>query len=1016
MLRFCSRGNRLTLIGARVLCQSLWRGAARARCMVVCIVAISAAAPTAASAQSALPESDVGVPVLSGTVAVIPFTNISGSASDNWISVGIAETVMADLERVSALSVMGRGAVLEAARGQDIGLTGSEGRVLGLGRELGAAWIVWGGYQRLGDRLRITARLVDVRTGAVIGAVTVDGGVDEIFALQDRIVPGLTGDLDPDAFDSRAASRHPAATSPEVATAGRPATGAPAEGVGSEDFVAPPVAEGDLVERLTPTEVTGGLTVGGPGDETSEPRLGGVRPGAGVGAATSAGILTGRPTVTATRTSNPPNIDGRLDDVVWQNATRITDFVQLRPLDGAPSSEATEIYVAYDSGHLYFGMYAHYSDPALIRANRSDRDQTAQDDIITFYFDPFIDQQRAYIFTVNGYGVQRDELMNSRQQRGGGQGPRRGGGGGFGGSGLGGLLPRGDSSWDALWESSGTLVDDGWTVEVAIPFKSLRYPQRQQGEDHLWGFQIGRSIRGKDERTVWAPNSRDDAGFLTQMGVLQGLTNLSTSRNIEILPTVTAIQVGNLDTTTGAFSGEEAAEGGVNFKYGLTSNLTLDFTYNPDFSQIESDRPQIEVNQRFPLFFPELRPFFLEGQEIFRTTGPINLLHTRTIVDPRYGGKITGKVGRMTLGALFANDEAPGKRDDPTDPAFGKTAQFSIGRVRYDLYPESYIGAIMTDRKFLDGYSRVGGIDGRFRVGPTSSVGFMFASAHHRDEEGNVRSGPTTHLSFERFGRNLSYSAFGNTVHPDFETDTGFVRRVDTRTVQGNLAYRWWPAHWILNWGPRASYGRIYDFEGILQDEETSLGVTAAFANAVYFNAAANRDMERFGGVDFFKTRVSLGGRLESSRRFTLRGFVSLGDAIRISDTPFLGDSVEGRFTLILRPFTRLNAEIAMNTSRLRDPRVDQEVFDVKIFRSLTTYQFTNRLLLRNIMEYNTFDKTLAANVLVTYRVNAGTVFYVGYDDHYEQGDRIDALLFPTTEFRRTNRAFFTKFQILFRY
>ena len=220
MLRFCLRGNRLTLIGARVLCQSLWRGAARARCMVVCIVAISAAAPTAASAQSALPESDVGVPVLSGTVAVIPFTNISGSASDNWISVGIAETVMADLERVSALSVMGRGAVLEAARGQDIGLTGSEGRVLGLGRELGAAWIVWGGYQRLGDRLRITARLVDVRTGAVIGAVTVDGGVDEIFALQDRIVPGLTGDLDPDAFDSRAASRHPAATSPEVATAG----------------------------------------------------------------------------------------------------------------------------------------------------------------------------------------------------------------------------------------------------------------------------------------------------------------------------------------------------------------------------------------------------------------------------------------------------------------------------------------------------------------------------------------------------------------------------------------------------------------------------------------------------------------------------------------------------------------------------------------------------------------------------------------------------------------------------
>ena len=185
------------------------------------------------------PESDVGVPVLSGTVAVIPFTNISGSESDNWISAGIAETVMADLERVSSFSVMGREAVLEAARTQDTGLTSSEGSALGLGRALGAAWIVGGGYQRLGDRLRITARLVDVRTGAVIGAVKVDGGIDEIFALQDRIVPGLTGDLDPDAFDSRAASRNPAATSTEVATAGRPATRAPVEGNDSEGFTGP---------------------------------------------------------------------------------------------------------------------------------------------------------------------------------------------------------------------------------------------------------------------------------------------------------------------------------------------------------------------------------------------------------------------------------------------------------------------------------------------------------------------------------------------------------------------------------------------------------------------------------------------------------------------------------------------------------------------------------------------------------------------------------------------------------
>ena len=211
-----------------------------------------------------------------------------------------------------------------------------------------------------------------------------------------------------------------------------------------------------------------------------------------------------------------------------------------------------------------------------------------------------------------------------------------------------------------LFDSGGTLVEDGWTAEMAIPFKSLRYPSN---DTHRWGFQIARSIRGKDETVVWAPVSRDISGFLPQMGLLDGLRGLSTSRNLEIQPTVTAIQAGSLDRSTGGFDEARQPEGGVNLKYGVTSNLVLDFTYNPDFSQIESDRPQIEVNRRFPLFFSELRPFFLEGQEVFDVRGPVNFIHTRTIVDPRYGAKLTGKVGKATLGVLIANDEAPGKVD-----------------------------------------------------------------------------------------------------------------------------------------------------------------------------------------------------------------------------------------------------------------------------------------------------------------------------------------------------------------
>ena len=422
-----------------------------------------------------------------------------------------------------------------------------------------------------------------------------------------------------------------------------------------------------------------------------------------------------------------------------------------------------------------------------------------------------------------------------------------------------------------------------------------------------------------------------------------------------------------------------------------------------------------EVEQR-RVFFPELRPFFLEGQEIFRVAGPVTLVHTRTMIDPRYGAKLTGKVGDATVGVLFANDEAPGKRDDPSDPAFGRTAQFFLGRARYDLYAESYIGVIATDREFMDGYSRVGGIDARFRLGRASSISLQYAASQHRDEEGIERTGATAHLSYNRRGRNLSYGASLNTVDPDFRTDTGFVRRVDTRTARANVSYRWWPESWVISWGPSVSYSRNYDFEGILQDEQTTLGVNAMLANSIILFGNINRDMERFLGIEFFKTRYSLVTTVNASRKITGGGVISWGDDIFYSDTPFLGNSMTATLFINLRPVSRLNASINLITSRLHEPTTNAELFDVKILRTSATYQFTDRLLVRNIMEYDAFAKTLGANILFTYRVNAGTVFFVGYDDHYQQGDLIDTMQFPTQGLQRTNRAFFTKLSYLFRF
>ena len=719
-------------------------------------------------------------------------------------------------------------------------------------------------------------------------------------------------------------------------------------------------------------------------------------PGAGYGA------LTGRPRVRATRTETPPVIDGRLDDGVWRSAAMLSEFVQQAPLDGAPASEQTEIYVAYDRDHIYFAFYLHYSDPGIMRANRVDRDTAWQDDLMTVYLDTFMDQQRCYDFDLNGYNVQGDGVINASQARGG-------------------PIPIADRSWDALFYSATEIVADGFTAEMAIPFKSFRYPEQPPGAEHRWGFQIVREIKGKDqENVVWAPMSRDVQSFMGQMGVLEGMTDLSTSRNLEFLPSFSAIQYGSIDDS-GAFVDRGAdPEGGLNVKYGITSNLTADFTANPDFSQIESDLPQIEVNQRFPLFFPELRPFFLEGAEIFDFVSPVDLVHTRTLVDPNLGAKLTGKVGRTTLGVMFTDDEAPGKREDPHDRAFGRNAQVLIGRARYDLYSESHIGTLVTDREFLDGYSRVGGVDGQFLLGRASRFNFVAFQSQHRDEEGIERSGSMFGARFRHEGRHLQASTFAAGVDPDFRTDVGFVRRVDQRLAGANVGYRWWPENWIINWGPILDYQIGHTYEGIREDEIVDVGLNLDFTRNVNVGAHAIQAHERFRGADFDRRNYSLSTFVSTSRLFSLGGSLKWGDEIHYRPDPYLGRGSSATLSATIRPVPRFSSQLNLATSRFRDVRSgNREVFNVRVLRALTTFTFTDRLLLRNITEYDSFRGTLGANLLFTYRVNALTVFYVGYDDHYRQADQIDVhdpRFFQSTAFRRTNRALFTKLRVLFRY
>ena len=258
-----------------------------------------------------------------------------------------------------------------------------------------------------------------------------------------------------------------------------------------------------------------------------------------------------------------------------------------------------------------------------------------------------------------------------------------------------------------------------------------------------------------------------------------------------------------------------------------------------------------------------------------------------------------------------------------------------------------------THRGFLDSDSQLGGIDGNFRLGDTHSLGFRAMGTQHRNLEGVETSGHLVDIAFRRSGRNLSYTVASYAVSPDFKTDVGFVRRTDLRRTLGNVSYRWWPESWIVNWGPRVSYARNWDFAGVLIDENAQLGVNVSFAKNINLNANVSRDMERFAGINFRKTRYSVGGPVNTSRRIGFGLFFNTGDQIFFDPVdPFLGHETGLRAFIGLRPISRLRSQIDITTSRFADPRNgDREVFSVEIFCALTTYQFTDRLLFRNISD-----------------------------------------------------------------
>jgi Domain of unknown function (DUF5916)/Carbohydrate family 9 binding domain-like len=451
--------------------------------------------------------------------------------------------------------------------------------------------------------------------------------------------------------------------------------------------------------------------------------------------------------ITIPRLEATVTLDGRLDEPVWQEAARMDGFHQYQPVDSRPAEERTEVRVWYAPNAIYFGITAWDREPGSIRATVADRDNLDSDDRVTIYLDTFNDRRRAFFFTVNPIGVQEDGVRSE---------------GGFtAGSLQGGTT---DKSPDYLWQSHGQVTDSGYTVEIRIPFKSLRYPGNGA---QTWGLNVARVVQRTGYQDTWTDTRRANASFLLQAGTASGLHDLERGITTEFQPFVTA-QANGTRTSTGKFTRENLdPSAGANLRLGLASNLSLDATYNPDFSQIESDASLVTVNERFALFFAEKRPFFLEGIELFAT--PNQLVYTRRIVDPIAGGKVTTKLGRYNVASLVALDEAQ-----------GPDAFFSVTRVRRDIGANSTAGVTATTRDQDGGFNRLAAADLRIVFGKLYYVAGQLGGSWTRDDAGGTsRTSPLWEAEFDRTGRSWGFNYKLTGIGENFEAQSGFVPRND---------------------------------------------------------------------------------------------------------------------------------------------------------------------------------------------------------------------------------------------
>ena len=718
-----------------------------------------------------------------------------------------------------------------------------------------------------------------------------------------------------------------------------------------------------------------------------------------------------RPTLAIERAGAPIKIDGNLDDAGWQGAVKAGNFAEHSPGDQTKPEVDTEVWITYDDQHLYVGWLCH-DDPSQVRASFCERDRIFSDDYVILCLDTFGEATLAYEIAANPYGIPGDLLFSTSNGE--------------------------DINYDMVFESAGRITDFGWAVEMAIPFASIRFPD---GDEHAWRVDFWRN-RPRESRFQysWAKYDRNESCWPCQWGTVTGISGVKSGAGLELLPAVVAHESGSLDEEGGFANGDVKGEIGLGIGYDVSSELTAEATINPDFSQVESDVSQIDVNTTFAIFYPEKRPFFQEGSDLFDTY--FEALYTRSINDPIFGGKMTWRKGSNSVAFLSASDE-----HSVIILPFEESSRFvengnsysNILRARHDFGEQSHVGIMATDRRFDGGGSgSLLGVDGRVRLSQNDAVQFQFL-ATHTDEVNNpaltdsaFNAGSfddgkyTAGLDGEKFWGQGAYvglyretrSYWGGAEYwgrsPTFRADNGFEPSNSWRTgsVSAGGVIRFDGNSVLENINGDLNAARKWNYENVQKDEWINLSCQVQFRTAQsYIHTQYMGSNELFGGVQFngiwlahtcFQTRpfdaLSFGGNVSYGHRIA-RNYLVMG--------------METNYGLWadIKPIDRFLISTSFSGVTSDDLHTGEWLFSQNVFWSRLSLQVSRELSARLVLQYNDRYDAWDVDPLITYRLNPFSIFYIGSTHNYRDLNLAED---GREGWTLTERQFFVKIQYLF--